>query len=114
MPSITHGLCNGGKTMKKNKFLALKAKREAEIQRQQQQAAQGPYELSMSFCVDEVNTVVDDYRAEQNLADAVSNLPDSDVLHRAGRSDQDRVPRIGLQRQQIPFLLGWLQTHFRQ
>jgi len=56
--------------MKKNKFLALKAKREAEIQRQQQQAAQGPYELSMSFCVDEVNTVVDDYRAEQNLADA--------------------------------------------
>ena len=70
MPSITHGLCNGGKTMKKNKFLALKAKREAEIQRQQQQAAQGPYELSMSFCVDEVNTVVDDYRAEKNLADA--------------------------------------------
>lgn len=70
MPSITYGLCIWGKTMKKNKFLALKAKREAEIQRQQQQAAQGPYELSMSFCVDEVNTVVDDYRAEQNLADA--------------------------------------------
>lgn len=55
--------------MNKNKFLALKAKREAEIQRQQQQAAQGPYELSMTFCIDEVNTVVDDYRAEQKLAD---------------------------------------------
>ena len=56
--------------MNKKKFLALKAKREAEIQRQQQQAAQGPYELSMSFCVDEVNTVVDQYREEQQLEDA--------------------------------------------
>lgn len=70
MPSITYGLYNWWETMKKNKFLGLKAKREAEIQRQQQKAAQGPYELSMSFCVDEVNTVVDDYRAEKNLADA--------------------------------------------
>ena len=56
--------------MNKKKILALKAKREAEIQRQQKQAAQGPYELSMSFCVDEVNTVVDQYREEQQLEDA--------------------------------------------
>lgn len=56
--------------MNKKKFLALKAKREAEIQRQQKQAAQGPYELSMRFCVDEVNTVVDQYREEQQLEDA--------------------------------------------
>lgn len=56
--------------MNKNKFLALKAKREAEIQLKQQQAAQGPYELSMSFCIDEVNTVVDQYREEQQLEDA--------------------------------------------
>ena len=56
--------------MNKNKFLALKAKREAEIQLKQQQAAQGPYELSMTFCVDEVNTVVDQYREEQQLEDA--------------------------------------------
>ena len=56
--------------MNKNKFLAIKAKREAEIQLKQQQAAQGPYELSMSFCIDEVNTVVDQYREEQQLEDA--------------------------------------------
>ena len=56
--------------MNKNKFRALKAKRDAEIQRQQLQVAQGPYELSMTFCVDEVNTVVDEYREEQQLADA--------------------------------------------
>lgn len=56
--------------MNKKKFIALKAKREAEIQLKQQQAAQGPYELSMSFCVDEVNTVVDQYREEQQLEDA--------------------------------------------
>lgn len=56
--------------MNKKKFLALKAKREAEIQLKQQQAAQGPYELSMSFCIDEVNTVVDQYREEQQLEDA--------------------------------------------
>ena len=56
--------------MNKNKFLALKAKREAEIQLKQQQAAQGPYELSMSFCIDEVNTVVDQYREEQQLENA--------------------------------------------
>ena len=56
--------------MNKKKFIALKAKREAEIQLKQQQAAQGPYELSMSFCIDEVNTVVDQYREEQQLEDA--------------------------------------------
>ena len=39
-------------------------------QQKQQQAAQGPYELSMSFCIDEVNTVVDQYREEQQLEDA--------------------------------------------
>lgn len=55
--------------MNKNKFLALKAKREAKIQRQQQQVAQGPYELSMTFCVDEVNTVVENHREENNLED---------------------------------------------
>lgn len=55
--------------MNKNKFLALKAKRAAETHRQQLLAAFGPYELSMTFCVDEVNTVVEEYREEQNLAD---------------------------------------------
>lgn len=55
--------------MNKNKVRALKAKRDAEIQRQQQQVSQGPYELSMTFCVDEVNTVVDEYREEQKLED---------------------------------------------
>ena len=33
-------------------------------QQKQQQAAQGPYELSMTFCIDEVNSVVDEYREE--------------------------------------------------
>ncbi len=56
--------------MNKNKFLALKAKRAAELKAQQQIAAAGPYKLSMSFCVDEVNTVVDDYREEAGLEDA--------------------------------------------
>lgn len=56
--------------MNQKKFLALKAKREAEIQQKQQQAAQGPYELSMTFCIDEVNSVVDEYREEQHLEDA--------------------------------------------
>ncbi|MEQ1369221.1 hypothetical protein ABLT80_09130 [Acinetobacter schindleri] len=55
--------------MNHKKFLALKAKREAEIQQKQQQAAQGPYELSMTFCIDEVNSVVDEYREEQALED---------------------------------------------
>lgn len=55
--------------MNHKKFLALKAKREAEIQQKQQLAAQGPYELSMTFCIDEVNSVVDEYREEQALAD---------------------------------------------
>ncbi len=56
--------------MNKNKLLALKAKRAAELQTKQQQAAQGPYELSMSFCVDEVNDVVENYHEEAGLADA--------------------------------------------
>ncbi|MBB4835439.1 hypothetical protein [Acinetobacter schindleri] len=55
--------------MNHKKFLALKAKREAEIQQKQQLAAQGPYELSMTFCIDEVNSVVDEYREEQALED---------------------------------------------
>lgn len=42
-----------------------------QAQRQKQQAAAaGPYTLSMSFCVDEVNTVIDKYRAETGLQDA--------------------------------------------
>lgn len=52
------------------KVLSLKKKREAEIQRKQQQAAQGPYEFSMVFCIDEVNTVIDEYRQEHQLEDA--------------------------------------------
>lgn len=55
--------------MNHKKFLALKAKREAEIQQKQQLSAQGPYELSMTFCIDEVNSVVDEYREEQALED---------------------------------------------
>ncbi|MES5673645.1 hypothetical protein [Acinetobacter baumannii] len=35
----------------------------------QNAAAVGPYTLSMSFCVDEVNTVIDKYRAETGLQD---------------------------------------------
>ena len=56
--------------MKKNKLFALKAKRDAELQAQQQQSAQGPYEFSMIFNIDEVNTVVDQYREEAGLEDA--------------------------------------------
>lgn len=56
--------------MKKNKLIALKAKRDAELQAQQQQSAQGPYEFSMIFNIDEVNTVVDQYREEAGLEDA--------------------------------------------
>ncbi len=56
--------------MKKNKFLALKAKHQAEIEHQRAQVAQGPYELSMTFCVDEVNTVIDEYREKSGLKDA--------------------------------------------
>ncbi len=36
----------------------------------QNAAAVGPYTLSMEFCVDEVNTVIDQYRAETGLQDA--------------------------------------------
>lgn len=46
-------------------------KKSIQAQRQKQQiAAAGPYELSMTFCVDEVNEVVDDYREETGLEDA--------------------------------------------
>lgn len=42
-----------------------------QAQRQKQQvAAAGPYTLSMEFCVDEVNSVIDSYRAETGLQDA--------------------------------------------
>ena len=37
---------------------------------QQQQAAQGPYELSMEFCVDDVNETIEQYRADTGLEDA--------------------------------------------
>lgn len=56
--------------MKRNKFLGLKAKRKDEIQAQEQRAAAGPYTLSMSFCVDEVNQVIEEYRVEAGLKDA--------------------------------------------
>jgi hypothetical protein len=56
--------------MKRNKFLGLKAKRNDEIQAQEQRAAAGPYTLSMSFCVDEVNQVIEEYRVEAGLKDA--------------------------------------------
>ena len=56
--------------MKKNKLIALKANRDAELQAQQQQSAQGPYEFSMIFNIDEVNTVVDQYREDAGLEDA--------------------------------------------
>lgn len=46
-------------------------KKSLQVQRQKQQtAAAGPYTLSMSFCIDEVNTVVDQYREETGLQDA--------------------------------------------
>lgn len=60
--------------MNKNKFLALKAKRAAELKAQQQIAAAGPYKLSMSFCVDEVNTVVDDYREDRKIKFRITHL----------------------------------------
>ena len=56
--------------MKRNKFLGLKAKRNDEIHAQEQHAAAGPYTLSMSFCGDEVNQVVEEYRVEAGLKDA--------------------------------------------
>lgn len=46
-------------------------KKSIQAQRQKQQtAAAGPYTLSMEFCVDEVNSVIDTYRAETGLQDA--------------------------------------------
>ncbi|MFT0696441.1 hypothetical protein ACDX34_20320 [Acinetobacter bereziniae] len=56
--------------MKRNKFLGLKAKRDAETHAKQQIAVAGPYTFSMSFCVDEVNQVVEEYRVEADLKDA--------------------------------------------
>lgn len=56
--------------MNKNKFMALKAKKAAQLQKQQQAVAAGPYELSMTFCIDEVNTTIDKYRTETGLQDA--------------------------------------------
>ncbi|MFW1927060.1 hypothetical protein [Acinetobacter ursingii] len=46
-------------------------KKSIQAQRQKQQtAAAGPYTLSMSFCIDEVNSVIDTYRTETGLQDA--------------------------------------------
>ncbi|WP_257222598.1 hypothetical protein [Acinetobacter sp. YH12135] len=56
--------------MKKQKIAALKAKREAELKKKQAVAAAGPYELSMTFSVDEVNDVVEQYREEHHLEDS--------------------------------------------
>ena len=40
------------------------------LKQKQQQAAQGPYELSMEFCVDDVNETIEQYRADTGLEDA--------------------------------------------
>ena len=56
--------------MKRQKIAALRAKREAELKAKQALAAAGPYELSMTFLVDEVNDVVEQYREEHNLENA--------------------------------------------
>ncbi|WP_086399573.1 hypothetical protein [Acinetobacter pittii] len=56
--------------MNKKQLFAAKARRAADIKAQQDRAAQGPYELSMTFCVDEVNEVIDKYREESGLEDA--------------------------------------------
>ncbi len=56
--------------MKMKKIAALRAKREAELKAKQALAAAGPYELSMTFLVDEVNDVVEQYREEHNLENA--------------------------------------------
>lgn len=50
--------------------MALKAKKAAQLQKQQKAVAAGPYELSMTFCIDEVNTTIDKYREETGLQDA--------------------------------------------
>lgn len=56
--------------MKRQKIAALRAKRESELKAKQALAAAGPYELSMTFLVDEVNDVVEQYREEHNLENA--------------------------------------------
>ncbi|MFA3049410.1 hypothetical protein KWE42_08885 [Acinetobacter pittii] len=56
--------------MNKKQLFAAKARRAADLKAQQDRAAQGPYELSMTFCVDEVNEVIDKYREESGLEDA--------------------------------------------
>lgn len=56
--------------MNKKQLYAAKARRAADLKAQQDKAAQGPYELSMTFCVDEVNEVIDKYREESGLEDA--------------------------------------------
>lgn len=56
--------------MNKKQLYAAKARRAADLKAQQNKAAQGPYELSMTFCVDEVNEVIDKYREESGLKDA--------------------------------------------
>ncbi len=56
--------------MNKKQLFAAKARRAADLKAQQDKAAQGPYELSMTFSVDEVNEVIDKYREESGLEDA--------------------------------------------
>lgn len=56
--------------MNKKQLFAAKARRAADLKAQQDKAAQGPYKLSMTFCVDEVNEVIDKYREETGLEDA--------------------------------------------
>lgn len=56
--------------MNPKKLKALRAKQQAELQQKQALAAQGPYELSMEFCVDDVNETIEKYRADTGLEDA--------------------------------------------
>ena len=56
--------------MNPKKLKALRSKQQAELQRKKDQAAQGPYELSMEFCVDDVNETIEQYRADTGLEDA--------------------------------------------
>ena len=68
-----HGFfCNfdsWGKTMNPKKLNALRAKQQAELKQKQDAAAQGHYELSMEFCVGEVNETVEQHREETGLED---------------------------------------------
>ncbi len=50
---------------------------------------------------------------QQDAAHAVPDLPDPDDLHRAGRPDQDLLPRGRLQGRQVPLLLRPLQGDLR-